>query len=50
VRDFEKGRRAAHSDNLAAKKAALKANGIVFVDSGEKCGITYVKPEKSEAH
>ncbi len=42
VRDFEKGR--------AAMKAALEVQGIVFVYGGGKCGITYAKPEKGEAH
>jgi DNA-binding transcriptional regulator YiaG len=50
VRDFEKGRHIPIANNLAAMKAALEVQGIVFVDDGGTCGITYAKPEKGEAH
>jgi hypothetical protein len=50
VKDYEGGKRVPIANNLAAMKAALEAQGIVFVDSGGTCGITYAKPEKSEAH
>jgi DNA-binding transcriptional regulator YiaG len=50
VKDFEGGRRVPIANNLAAMKAALEADGIVFVDSGGTYGITYAKPEKGEAH
>jgi DNA-binding transcriptional regulator YiaG len=50
VRDFEKGRHIPIANNLAAMKAALEAQGIVFVDSGGTCGITYAKPKKCEAY
>jgi DNA-binding transcriptional regulator YiaG len=46
VRDFEKGRRVPIANNLAAMKAALEAKGIVFVDRGGTCGITYAKRER----
>jgi hypothetical protein len=38
------------ANNLAAMKAALEAQGIVFVDSGGTCGITYSPPGKGEKH
>jgi transcriptional regulator with XRE-family HTH domain len=50
VKDFETGKRVPIANNLAAIRAALETQGIVFVDSGGTCGITYAKPEKSEAH
>jgi len=50
VKDFEGARRVPIANNLAAMRAALEAQGIVFVDSGGTCGITYAKPEKGEAH
>jgi len=48
VRDFEKERHIPIVNNLAAMKAALEAQGIVFVDVGVAWGITYAKPEKGE--
>jgi DNA-binding transcriptional regulator YiaG len=48
VKDFEGGRRVPIANNLAAMRVALEAQGIVFVDSGGTCGITYAKPEKGE--
>jgi DNA-binding transcriptional regulator YiaG len=50
VRDFEKGRHVPIANNRAAMRAALEAQGIVFVDGGGTCGITYTKPKKGEAH
>jgi ribosome-binding protein aMBF1 (putative translation factor) len=50
VRDFEKGRHVPIANNRAAMRAALEAQGIVFVDGGGAYGITYTKPEKGEAH
>jgi DNA-binding transcriptional regulator YiaG len=50
VRDFEKARHFPIANNLAAMKAALEAQGIVFVDGSGTYGITYAKPERGEAH
>jgi DNA-binding transcriptional regulator YiaG len=47
VKDFEGGRRVPISNNLTAMKVALEAEGIVFVDSGGTCGITYAKKGRS---
>jgi len=44
VRDFEKARHVPIANNLAAMRAALETEGIVFVDSGGTCGITYSAP------
>jgi DNA-binding transcriptional regulator YiaG len=44
VRDFEKARHVPIANNLTAIRAALEAQGIVFVDGGGTCGITYAKP------
>jgi ribosome-binding protein aMBF1 (putative translation factor) len=49
VRDFERGRHVPIANNLAAMKAALGAQGIVFVDGGGTCGITYAKPGKGRS-
>jgi DNA-binding transcriptional regulator YiaG len=40
IRDFEAGRRAPISNNLAAIRAALEAKGIAFVDT-DAPGITF---------
>ena len=50
VRDFEKGRHVPIANNLAAMTVAFEAQGIVFVDSGGTCGITYAKRKMDEAH
>ena len=50
VRDFEKARHVPIANNLTAMKAALEAEGIVFVDTGKACGITYAKRENRNAH
>jgi DNA-binding transcriptional regulator YiaG len=50
VRDFEKGRHVPIANNLAAMKAVLEAQGIVFVDGDGTCGITYAKRKMDEAH
>lgn len=42
IRDFEKGKRAPISATLAAMKAALERQGIVFVE-GEPLGISFDK-------
>jgi len=31
-------------------RVALEVKGIVLVDGGETCGITYAKPYEGEAH
>jgi transcriptional regulator with XRE-family HTH domain len=42
VKDFEKGKRRPHPNNLAAIQAALEKAGIGLVD-GEPSGITFAK-------
>jgi DNA-binding transcriptional regulator YiaG len=44
VRDFEKARHVPIANNLTAMRVALEAKGIVFVDGGGACGITYTEP------
>jgi transcriptional regulator with XRE-family HTH domain len=40
VRDFEKGRRIPGPNNLAAMRAALEAEGVLFIDgNGEGPGV-----------
>ncbi|WP_253397066.1 helix-turn-helix domain-containing protein [Methylorubrum extorquens] len=41
VRDFEKGRREPIPATLSAMRAALEAQGIVFLNDGEALGITF---------
>jgi DNA-binding transcriptional regulator YiaG len=45
VKDFEKAKRVPIPNNLAAIRAALEKEGIVFVDSGdgEPSGLTFSK-------
>ena len=40
VKDFERGKRIPHPNNLAAIRVALQSAGISFVD-GEPSGITF---------
>ena len=43
VRDFEVGRRVPIAATLAAMKAAMEKQGLVFVDNGQSLGISYAK-------
>ncbi|RIK94502.1 MAG: transcriptional regulator, partial [Proteobacteria bacterium] len=40
VRDFEKGRRQPHPNNMAAIKTALEAAGVIFIaENGGGAGV-----------
>jgi ribosome-binding protein aMBF1 (putative translation factor) len=41
IRDFEAGRRAPIANNLTAIRAALEAQGVVFVDDENAPGISF---------